>query len=73
MSKNDFLEHGLTGMINRAYQSGWNDNYTITVTYWTSSHGRGQSRQGSQVGKGMSKNDFSEHGLAAYQSDRYDG
>ena len=52
-------------MINRAYQSGWNDNYTITVTYWTSSHGRGQSRQGSQVGKGMSKNDFSEQHIRA--------
>ena len=37
-------------MMSRAYQSGWNDDYIITVTYWTSSHDMGQRHQRGSAG-----------------------
>ena len=46
----------------------------ITIP-WSSCHSRVQRHQvhqGGQLGPGMGKNDVLEHGIAAYQSDRYD-
>ena len=41
-----------TGMINKACKSGWNDNYTNTVAYWTLSHGRGPEGRTVKLGGG---------------------